>query len=157
MYDSVKMSLAYSCHQPNKVSQQLLLHSYGLKYYSTGARKHIKGAFYWSILYPGALELTETMLRLVVVVLAITTATFVSGWKQPARLKSVSGNLNYVWAVRWNDGIIMCQRPCTGWKHIPGKLLQVDVDHDEVIGVSEIGAIFARPVDGSGYWKLIPE
>ena len=58
-------------------------------------QESIKGVVYWSVLYPGGLELTETMLCLVVAVLAITTATFVSG-KQPGPLQSVSGNNNHV-------------------------------------------------------------
>ena len=93
------------------------------------------------------------MLRLVVAVLAITTATFVSG-KQPGPLTHVSGNRNYIWAVDSEDDIFVCQRPCTGaWKKIPGKLVQVDMCDDEVMG---IGNIWARPTDGSGYWRLLP-
>ena len=118
--------------------------------YSTGARKHIKGAV---TAYPGALELTETMFHLVVAVLAITTATFVSG-----EFVTVSGNLFTTWAAEQSTGdVYMCWYMCTyidffngggPWFHISGSLVQVDTDYDEVWGVDADGAIFARPING---------
>ena len=78
---------------------------------------------------------------------------------------SISGNLNYIWGAASSVPYVeWCEYPCTiegdGWQVIPGRELfmqvDVDADYDEVWGVHALGAIFARPIDGSGDWRSIP-
>ena len=76
----------------------------------------------------------------------------------PVSLIHVSANINYLWALssQATQNIYLCPRPCKGiWKKIAGTLKQLDVDDQEVWGVSKSGAIFKRPVDGSGKWVQV--
>ena len=74
----------------------------------------------------------------------------------PVTLTHVSANINYVWAISSQQNIYICTRPCKGaWKHISGKLKQLDVDDQEIWGVNSGGAIYKRAVDGSGRWTGI--
>lgn len=75
-------------------------------------------------------------------------------------LKHVSvGPNDHVWGVNRNNDIFTCSPPgkCRGrWRHIGGKLTQVDVGQHEVWGVNRHDQIFRRNVDGSGHWRRVP-
>jgi len=88
-------------------------------------------------------------------------------WKRPVdgsdhwqvvkgSLKHVSASgYGYVWGVNRTDGIYKCKKPCSGdWVWVPGALKQIDGGQRNVYGVNSAN-IFARPVDGSGDWRLI--
>ena len=51
----------------------------------------------------------------------------------------------------------MCKSPCTSsnWKHIPGALIQVDVDDTHVWGVNANDNVYYCPIDGSGEWEHV--
>ena len=76
-------------------------------------------------------------------------------------LKQVSASDNYVWGVNSYNHIYRCHKPCTGenWEQIPGTLNQLDIDNNEVWGVTTTHTIFKRPIElgaGDDLWIPIP-
>ena len=69
---------------------------------------------------------------------------------------SASGN-GYIWAVNLQDRTSKCKKPCNGaWQIVDGRLKQIDGGEKYVYGVNNVNYVYARPVDGSGTWRLIP-
>ncbi len=58
--------------------------------------------------------------------------------KIPGGLKHATTSVNYLWGVNTNDDIFVCSRPCTGgWKHIGGKLMQIDAGRARSLGCQQ--------------------
>ena len=100
------------------------------------------------------------MLRILIVVLTVTTLVSAQSWTHiPGWLSHVSGSLTYIWGVNSRRDTFTCHRPCNGsnWQYIPGSaLVQVDVDDADVWGVDGSDHIFTRPIDASGSWQQVP-
>ena len=68
---------------------------------------------------------------------------------------SASGN-GYVWGVALDNTIHVCRKPCRGeFTQVEGLARQVDGGHSELYTSDEDNNIYARPINGSGWWRVI--
>lgn len=73
------------------------------------------------------------------------------------KLDHVSGSGNgYVWGVAPDGTIHVCRKPCRGgFSQVDGLARQVDGGHSELYASDEDNNIYARPINGSGSWRLL--
>lgn len=93
--------------------------------------------------------------KLIILIMLLVCASTVSSVSIGDNLKHISAGVAYLWGVNKNDEVFRCERPCTKWIKVDGRLMQIDVGDDEVWGVNSRYVIYKRPADGTGRWQRI--